>query len=42
MLRRGYAIVTRNNSVVTSTQQLHTNDDIRIQFHDGEADARIH
>jgi exodeoxyribonuclease VII large subunit len=34
-LRRGYAIVSRNSSIIASSTALHSDDDIDIQFHDG-------
>jgi exodeoxyribonuclease VII large subunit len=41
VLRRGYTIVSKKKSTITSFHQLHSNDDISIRFHDGEIAAQI-
>lgn len=41
VLRRGYAAVTRNDTVVTSAHALHEGDEIEIRFADGEVSAKM-
>lgn len=41
VLRRGYAIVRKNNLVVSSHKNLRTNDEIEIHFHDGKTSSRV-
>jgi exodeoxyribonuclease VII large subunit len=41
VLRRGYAVVTKNEKVVTSTSQIQTDDALRVRIQDGEFNARV-
>ncbi len=41
VLRRGYAIVRKDNLVVSSQKKLRTNDEIVISFHDGITSSRV-
>jgi exodeoxyribonuclease VII large subunit len=41
VLRRGYAIVRKDNRVVSSQKKLRTNDEIEISFHDGKTTSRV-
>jgi exodeoxyribonuclease VII large subunit len=41
VLKRGYAVVTKNKKVVTSVAQVRLEDALRVRVQDGEFDARI-
>jgi exodeoxyribonuclease VII large subunit len=41
VLRRGYAVVTKNEKVVTSTSQIRKDDALRVRVQDGEFNARV-
>ncbi len=41
VLRRGYAIVRKNNHVISSHKKLRANDKIEIQFHDGMTSSQV-
>jgi exodeoxyribonuclease VII large subunit len=41
VLKRGYVIVRKENRIVPSRAQLAANDEISLQFHDGEARSRV-
>ena len=41
VLKRGYAVIKRGNEVVSSSRQLHANDEVLLNFHDGEVTATI-
>jgi exodeoxyribonuclease VII large subunit len=41
VLRRGYAVVTKNKEVVTSKNQVLEGDPLRVHVRDGEFDARV-
>jgi exodeoxyribonuclease VII large subunit len=41
VLRRGYAVVTKNEKVVTSTSQIQMDDALRVRIQDGEFNARV-
>jgi exodeoxyribonuclease VII large subunit len=41
VLRRGYAVVTKNQKVVTSKNQVFEGDPLRVRVRDGEFDARV-
>lgn len=40
-LKRGYAIVSRNDAIVSSATMLHANDAIDIRFHDGNVSSTV-
>ncbi len=41
VLRRGYAVVTKNKEVVSSKNQVLEGDPLRVRVRDGEFDARV-
>jgi exodeoxyribonuclease VII large subunit len=41
VMRRGYAVVTKNKQVVTSVMQVRLEDALRVRVQDGEFDARV-
>ena len=41
VLERGYSIVMKDDTVINTAGQLREEDNIRIRFHDGQADAKI-
>jgi len=41
VLKRGYAVVTKDTSVVTSTSQIQVNDSLRVRIQDGEFNSRV-
>jgi len=41
VLQRGYAVVTKNQQVVSSRVQVQEGDALRVRLHDGEFDARV-
>jgi exodeoxyribonuclease VII large subunit len=41
VLRRGYAVITKNEKVVTSVAQIRPEDALRVRVQDGEFDARV-
>jgi exodeoxyribonuclease VII large subunit len=41
VLRRGYAIITKNEKVVTSTSQIQMDDALHVRVHAGEFNARV-
>ena len=41
VLRRGYAVITKNEKVVTSTSQIHVDDALHVRIQDGEFNARV-
>jgi exodeoxyribonuclease VII large subunit len=41
VLRRGYAVVTKNEKVVTSVAQIRLDDKLRVRVQDGEFDTRV-
>jgi len=41
VLRRGYAVITKNEKVVTSTSQIQMDDALRVRIQDGEFNARV-
>jgi exodeoxyribonuclease VII large subunit len=41
VLRRGYAVITKNKKVVTSVSQIQVEDGLRVRMKDGEFDARV-
>jgi exodeoxyribonuclease VII large subunit len=41
VMRRGYAVVTKNKRVVTSVLQVRLEDALRVRVQDGEFDARV-
>ena len=41
VLGRGYAVVTKNKKVVSSTAQVREGDALRVRVQDGEFDARV-
>ena len=41
VLKRGYAIVARNGTIISSAKLLHPGDDITVGFHDGRAPAEV-
>ena len=41
VLRRGYAVITKNEKVVTSTSQVQKDDALHVRIQDGEFDARV-
>jgi exodeoxyribonuclease VII large subunit len=41
VLRRGYAVITKNEKVVTSTSQIQVDDALHVRIQDGEFNARV-
>ena len=41
VLKRGYAVVTKNKRVVASKSQVQDGDALRVRVQDGEFDARV-
>jgi exodeoxyribonuclease VII large subunit len=41
VMRRGYAVITKNDKVVTSTSQVRVEDALRVRVQDGEFNARV-
>jgi exodeoxyribonuclease VII large subunit len=41
VLRRGYAVVTKNKKVVASKSQVQEGDSLQVRVRDGEFDARV-
>lgn len=41
ILQRGYAFISRNEEIITSSKALNTKDNIKIQFNDGTVNATI-
>jgi len=41
VLRRGYAVITKNKKVVTSTSQIQIDDPLSVRIQDGEFKARV-
>ncbi len=41
VLRRGYAVVTKNEKVITSISQVQLDDAVRVHIQDGEFNARV-
>ena len=41
VLRRGYAVITKNENVITSTSQIHVDDALHVRIQDGEFNARV-
>jgi exodeoxyribonuclease VII large subunit len=41
VLKRGYAVVTKNKQVIASTSQVKDGDGLRVQVQDGEFGARV-
>ncbi len=40
-LKRGFSVVYHNGKILASSRNLHPDDEIRIQFHDGERNAKV-
>ena len=40
-MKKGYTLVYKNNSLVTTSNQLSNNDEVKIQFSDGSVKAII-
>jgi exodeoxyribonuclease VII large subunit len=41
VLKRGYAVITKNKKVITSTSQVQEDDALRVRLQDGEFNARV-
>jgi exodeoxyribonuclease VII large subunit len=41
VLKRGYAVITKNEKVVTSVSQVRLEDALRVRVQDGEFNARV-
>ena len=41
VLRRGYAVITKNEKVVTSISQIQLDDGLHVRIQDGEFNARV-
>jgi exodeoxyribonuclease VII large subunit len=41
VLRRGYAVITKNEKVVTRISQIQLNDGLQVRIQDGEFNARV-
>jgi exodeoxyribonuclease VII large subunit len=41
VLKRGYAVITRDEKVVTSISQIKLDDALRVRIQDGEFNARV-
>jgi exodeoxyribonuclease VII large subunit len=41
VLRRGYAVITKNEKVVTRISQIQVNDGLQVRIQDGEFNARV-
>jgi exodeoxyribonuclease VII large subunit len=41
VLKRGYAVITKNETVVTSVSQVRLEDALRVRVQDGEFNARV-
>ena len=40
-LQRGYSITKKDNKVITSTKNVKKGDNIKIEFNDGDVDAKV-